>query len=466
MNRHVLAALCALSLAGFAAAPAAAQSYTIGDGLCVNATTPSVSAKDCNLVPAGIGTVNLFTALQTDEGLTTTQPGWYAEITGDANARARFGLNSTDIPSLAFGPGTAVRDTFLERAGAANFRFGSPDAASPVAQIASVQNVVAGTSNTAGVVWDFYDSAGTGNAASGGFAWYTHPLGSSGTGQNSAVSEMTLSSAGVLALSGNTVPTLSQTQTWTAAQIFTNGDLQLLGSSTGHTLLQSGLSGSGNNTLTFPTTASDTLAALGTAETWSAAQIFTNSDLQLLGSSTGHTTFTSANAGSSNYTSTFPAYTGYVMETTTSSPAQGDVAYYNGSNWIDLGAGTAGQSLQTQGASANPHWASNLSGYSGTLMVTTAAGVTDYFALQGPTPSAQTTASVVASTLDRSGTLGAVSNGKFTCTVGVAPGTGFSDVCGIANNSGTPTAITCTISNTATNCVDTTDTVSAAASSG
>ena len=122
MNRHVLAALCALSLAGFAAAPAAAQSYTIGDGLCVNATTPSVSAKDCNLVPAGIGTVNLFTALQTDEGLTTTQPGWYAEITGDANARARFGLNSTDIPSLAFGPGTAVRDTFLERAGAANFR--------------------------------------------------------------------------------------------------------------------------------------------------------------------------------------------------------------------------------------------------------------------------------------------------------------------------------------------------------
>lgn len=42
--------------------------------------------------------------------------------------------------------------------------------------------------------------------------------------------------------------------------------------------------------------------------------------------------------------------------TTTGSPAQGDVLYYNGSNWTDLGAGTNGQVLTTQGASANPHW--------------------------------------------------------------------------------------------------------------
>lgn len=36
---------------------------------------------------------------------------------------------------------------------------------------------------------------------------------------------------------------------------------------------------------------------------------------------------------------------------------QGDIIYHNGSAWVALGAGTAGQSLQTQGAGANPVWA-------------------------------------------------------------------------------------------------------------
>ncbi len=48
---------------------------------------------------------------------------------------------------------------------------------------------------------------------------------------------------------------------------------------------------------------------VGTAQTWTAAQTFTNSDILLLGSSTGKTTFTSANAGASNFTLTFPAVT-------------------------------------------------------------------------------------------------------------------------------------------------------------
>jgi hypothetical protein len=59
---------------------------------------------------------------------------------------------------------------------------------------------------------------------------------------------------------------------WTALQKFTNGDLALLGTSTGYTLLESGLTGGSNNTLTLPTTATDTLAALGTVQTWTANQ--------------------------------------------------------------------------------------------------------------------------------------------------------------------------------------------------
>ncbi len=40
-----------------------------------------------------------------------------------------------------------------------------------------------------------------------------------------------------------------------------------------------------------------------------------------------------------------------------SGEAQGDVLYFNGSNWVRLAAGTAGKFLQTNGASANPSWA-------------------------------------------------------------------------------------------------------------
>ena len=43
----------------------------------------------------------------------------------------------------------------------------------------------------------------------------------------------------------------------------------------------------------------DTLAGLGTVETWTAAQTYTNSKLLLLGSSTGATTFTTCPAASS-----------------------------------------------------------------------------------------------------------------------------------------------------------------------
>ena len=38
------------------------------------------------------------------------------------------------------------------------------------------------------------------------------------------------------------------------------------------------------------------------------------------------------------------------------SDAQGDIMYYNGTDWARLGAGTAGQVLKTNGAAANPEW--------------------------------------------------------------------------------------------------------------
>lgn len=40
----------------------------------------------------------------------------------------------------------------------------------------------------------------------------------------------------------------------------------------------------------------------------------------------------------------------------TSTPSQGDVLYYNGTDWVALSPGTSGEYLETQGASANPQW--------------------------------------------------------------------------------------------------------------
>ncbi len=40
-----------------------------------------------------------------------------------------------------------------------------------------------------------------------------------------------------------------------------------------------------------------------------------------------------------------------------SGAAQGDILYFDGTNWTRLPAGTAGQLLQTGGSGANPSWA-------------------------------------------------------------------------------------------------------------
>lgn len=59
------------------------------------------------------------------------------------------------------------------------------------------------------------------------------------------------------------------------------------------------------------------------------------------------------------------------------SAAQGDTYYYDGSNIVRLAAGTSGQFLKTQGAGANPIWAS--------ITASTAGGLTDGFTLEGGT---------------------------------------------------------------------------------
>jgi hypothetical protein len=70
---------------------------------------------------------------------------------------------------------------------------------------------------------------------------------------------------GTLKLNGVSVPMPSAATTWTAVQTFTNSDIRLLGSSTGYTAFTSANAGGSSYTLTFPAV-TDTLATLGTAD--------------------------------------------------------------------------------------------------------------------------------------------------------------------------------------------------------
>lgn len=108
-----------------------------------------------------------------------------------------------------------------------------------------------------------------------------------------------------------TTPTLgAATATSINGNTLTTGTWTLTGAS-GRTLTFNNsltFSGTDSTTFTFPSV-SGTVMTLSSAQTITAAKTFTNSDLLLLGSSTGTTTLASANTGSSNFTLTFPALT-------------------------------------------------------------------------------------------------------------------------------------------------------------
>lgn len=96
-------------------------------------------------------------------------------------------------------------DVILSRAAAANLKQGaSVDSATPVAQTFSVQNVIAGTSNTAGVDRTYAGSASTGDQVGGGHIFKTTPPGSSGTTQNAQVTAFTITGLGTALTTAST----------------------------------------------------------------------------------------------------------------------------------------------------------------------------------------------------------------------------------------------------------------------
>ena len=194
---------------------------------------------------------------------------------------------------------------------------------------------------------------------------------------STAATSVTLPTTGTLA-------SLSVTQTWSAAQTFNLNTHLLKGSSTGVTTLNSGLTGLSNNTLTLPITATDTLAALGTAQTWTANQTFGITNLIVQGTSTGVTTIGSANASASNYTLSLPAATS-TLAILGPQTFTGTQTFADSSSWSTSGISLAsGKSVTTAaGALLLTSAATN-------SQVNIASGATQYLTVVGSTSSGVT----------------------------------------------------------------------------
>lgn len=124
--------------------------------------------------------------------------------------------------------GTTAPDAMFSRRAAANIQHGAADAASPVAQTLSVQNVVTGTSNTAGANFTIAGSQGTGTGVGGSLIFQVAPAGSTGTAVNALATALTINSGGQALVGDGTVsaPTYSFTSAPSYGMYLSGGSLR------------------------------------------------------------------------------------------------------------------------------------------------------------------------------------------------------------------------------------------------
>jgi hypothetical protein len=132
------------------------------------------------------------TGIVKSDGATTTTPAVTVGVTGET-ARISLGLLSDDTARLAMGSG-GTRDLFLTYAGAAKWKLGTADAASPVAQTLTMQGAI--NTNNAGALFTIDLSASTGSAAGGGMKVRGTAAGSGGSSQNTYSDLLSLTTTG------------------------------------------------------------------------------------------------------------------------------------------------------------------------------------------------------------------------------------------------------------------------------
>lgn len=100
----------------------------------------------------------------------------------------------------------SATDLYLTRRAAASLRLGDVDAASPVAQKIAVQDVAAGTTDTAGAAFTIGGSIGTGTGAGGSIIFQTAPAaGGTASTKNTLANLATMNTTGLVMASGKTL---------------------------------------------------------------------------------------------------------------------------------------------------------------------------------------------------------------------------------------------------------------------
>ncbi len=124
--------------------------------------------------------------------------------TGSANTFSFQGNNGGSFPTSG-ATITLQGGVIIRSPAAATLTLGAADAAAPVAQTISVQNVVTGTSNTAGADFTISGSQSTGTGVGGSIVFKTSPAGSTGSSVNPLVTAMTILGSGFVGI-GSTSP--------------------------------------------------------------------------------------------------------------------------------------------------------------------------------------------------------------------------------------------------------------------
>lgn len=263
---------------------------------------------------------------QTLTGVTGSNPGWSYAPT--------LGVNATTAGSLTIANGlTTGKSITIQNLSAtvANYNFNLPSTAGLAGQVFQSGGGVSAANTWSTATYPaIATTAGTWLSADG-TNWVkstaTLPVTATGTGTilrsdgtnwvattntfpTTAAIGTVLNASGANVFAATTTPTLGAAGTL--------GTLTF-GNATSGSVTVSPVAGAlGTVTASLPANAG-IIAELNYAQTWTAIQTFTNSNLLLLGSSTGATEFASANAGPSFFTMTFPAITSTVV-------TQGDTA--------------------------------------------------------------------------------------------------------------------------------------------
>lgn len=291
---------------------------TTGTGNFVRATSPTIASPTFSGTVAGAGTIPnsvLVNSATTVNGQTCTL-GSPCTVTAVASSFA--------MPVTVSGTASSGGIPY----------FNSTTQMSSSAALAANALVIGGGAGVA---------PSTTTTASGFLTWLGTP---SSANLRSLLTDETGTGVAVFDTSpAITTPTIT-TPTFVTSTIYS-------GSSSGAVTLQT-QAAAGTWNWNWPTTAGTAGQVLTSQGGGSTAMTWTT--VAGTGTVTQVDTSTGLTGGPINTTGTI-SVTGVLADLVGQSWAQGDVIYYNGTNLVRLAPGTNGQLLQTQGAGANPQWA-------------------------------------------------------------------------------------------------------------